>query len=421
MYKKITLKNGLRIITVPMKSTKTATVLALVGAGSKYEDKENNGISHFLEHMFFKGTKKRPNTLKIAETLDKIGGEFNAFTGKENTGYWAKVDSQYLDLALDWVSDMFLNSKIEEKEIKKEKGVIIEELKMYLDTPMIHIKDLWEQLLYGDQPAGWFIIGNQKNILKFKRKHFLDYQKNHYSAKNTIVCVAGNIDPKKTEQKVQNYFKKINSVIPKSKLKVIEKQNQPQSLIHFKKTDQTHLCLGVRGCNLFDERKYAQAVLSAILGGFMSSRLHISVRERQGLAYYIHTYSESDTDVGYLMTSAGINNQSVDKAIKLILKEYKAMKDKKINKEELQKTKDYLKGSLTLSLESSSAQASFCAFQESLSESILTLEEKCAKIDKVTREDVLSVAQDIFQSEKLNLALIGPFKNKKRFEKLLKL
>jgi len=421
MYQKTTLKNGLRIITVPMKNTQTATVLVLVGTGSKYETKDINGISHFLEHMFFKGTKKRPNTLKIAEAIDKIGGICNAFTGKEFTGYWAKVDSQHLDLALDWVSDMFLNSKLEEKEIKKEKGVIIEELNMYLDTPMIYIKDLWEKLLYGNQPAGWLIIGPRENILKFKRKHFLNYQKNHYSARNTIICVAGSINPKDTEKKIKKYFKSISTIIPEQKLKVKEKQNKPKRLVHFKKTDQTHLCLGVRGYDLFKPQKYAQAVLAAILGGFMSSRLHISVRERKGLAYYIHTYSENATDAGYLMTSAGINNQAVDKAISLILKEYKSLKSKRISQKELQKAKDYLKGTLTLSLELSDAQASFYAGQELLAQKTLTLKEKCAKIDKVTREDVLDIARDIFQPEKLNLALIGPFKNKKRFEKLLKI
>lgn len=421
MHKKTTLKNGLRIIVVPMRNTQTATVLVLVGAGSKYETKENNGISHFLEHMLFKGTKKRPNTLKIAETLDKIGGAYNAFTGKEYTGYWAKIDSQHLDLALDWVSDIFLNSKLEEKEIKKEKGVIIEELNMYLDTPMVYVKDIWEKLLYGDQPAGWLIIGEKENILKFKRKDFLDYQRSHYSAKNTIICVAGNINARDAKKKIKNYFKNIRTVVPEQELRVIEKQNKPKSLIHFKKTDQTHLCLGVRGYNLFEPQKYAQAVLAAMLGGFMSSRLHISVRERRGLAYYIHTFSESATDAGYLMTSAGVSNQSVEKAITLILKEYKSLKSKKISEKELQKAKDYLKGSLTLSLEPSNAQASFYATQELLSQKTLTLKEKCAKIDKVSRKDILEAAKDIFQPEKLNLALIGPFKNKTRFQQLLKL
>ena len=196
MYKKTTLKNGLRFIAVPMKNTKAVTVLVMLGTGSKYETKDLNGISHFLEHMFFKGTKKRPTTLKIAETLDRVGGDYNAFTSKEFTGYWAKVESKYLDLALDWVSDIFLNSKLEKKEIKREKGVIIEEINMYLDTPINYIGDLWEKLLYGNQPAGWSTIGEKKNILKFKREHFLNYLRNHYSGLNTVVCIAGDFNQK---------------------------------------------------------------------------------------------------------------------------------------------------------------------------------------------------------------------------------
>ena len=180
MFKKTVLKNGLKIITIPMRNTKAVTVLLLVGAGSKYEKKETNGLSHFLEHMFFKGTKKRPNTLKLIEPLDRVGGVYNAFTDKEYTGYWAKVRISHLDLVLDWVSDIYLNSKFEEKEIKREKGVIIEEMKMYLDTPIAYIKDLWEKLLYGDQPAGWLIIGEKENILRFKRKRLLNYRNNHY-------------------------------------------------------------------------------------------------------------------------------------------------------------------------------------------------------------------------------------------------
>ncbi|MCG2809696.1 MAG: insulinase family protein, partial [Candidatus Portnoybacteria bacterium] len=190
-YKKTTLKNGLRIITVPSKNTKTAAVLVLVGTGSKYETKDINGISHFLEHMFFKGTKKYPSTLKLIEPLDKIGGQYNAFTSEEYTGYWAKVDASHFDLALNWVSDIYLNSKIEEKEIKKERGTILQELNMYLDTPTRHVYDLWTNLLYGDQPAGWRIIGEEETIKSVQRAQFAQYLKDHYSSRNTIVAVAG--------------------------------------------------------------------------------------------------------------------------------------------------------------------------------------------------------------------------------------
>lgn len=421
MFKKNTLENGLRIITVPLKNTQSVTVLVLVGTGSKYETKEVNGISHFVEHMFFKGTRKRPNTLKIAETLDRVGGFYNAFTSKEITGYWAKVDSQHLNLALDWVSDILLNSKFEEKEMVKEKKVIIEEINMYLDMPMSYVHDLWERLLYGDQPAGWMITGEKETVAKIKRKNILGYLKNHYLAKNIIVCVAGNINSKITERKIKKYFRKIKTAIPKTKLKTIEKQGRSQSLIHFKETDQTHFCLGVRGYDLFHPLRHAQVVLATILGGNMSSRLFISVREKAGLCYYIRTSPENMTDTGYLVTQSGVDHKNVEKAIGLILKEYKIFKNKKVEESELQKAKDYLKGNLILSLESSDAQAGFYAGQELLEGEILTVKEKLREIDKVTAIDIQKVAKEIFNPQKLNLALIGPFKDKSKFGKLLKI
>lgn len=420
MYKKTTLKNGLRIITIPMKNTQAVSVLALVGTGSKYEDKNINGISHFLEHMFFKGTKKRPTALKVAETLDQIGGICNAFTGKELTGYWAKVDSKHLDTALDWVSDIFLNSKFEQKEINKERGVIIEEFNMYLDSPMAYIGDLWEKLLYGNQPAGWLTLGTKKNIEKFRKREFLNYLENHYSAKNTVVCVAGDVKTKDIEKKVKKYFKNIRTVVPKKKLKVIEKQKEPKVLIYYKKTDQAHIHLGVRAYDMFNNKKFAQAIIATVLGGFMSSRLFTSIREKRGLAYYVRAFSENATDTGYLVAKAGVDNHKVEKAIELILEEYEKLKEVKISEQELRKAKDYLKGTLTLSLESSDTKASFCAGQEVLRGEILTPQEKFAALEKVTSEQIREVAREIFTEERLNLALIGPFKNENKFKEILK-
>ena len=421
MYTKHTLANGLRIVTVPMKNTKAVTVLVLVGAGSEYEEKKNNGISHFLEHMFFKGTKKRPNTLAIAETLDRIGGQYNAFTGREYTGYWAKVDSKHLDLALDWVSDIFLNSNLEPQEIERERGVIMEEINMYLDTPIEHISDLWEELLYGNQPAGWPVIGRKEVIAKIKRENFINYLKEHYLAKNTVVIVAGDTEKIKSRKlKVKSYFANIKLGKPQPKEKVIDRQKAPMVLIHYKKTDQTHFYLGTRAYNIFDERKYALGLLAIILGGNMSSRLWISVREREGLAYYISTSAEAYTDHGYLATRAGIDNNRVEKAIEIILKEYKKITQEKISEAELKKAQDYIKGNTVLALESSDAVASFAGGQEILTNKILTPEEKFAKIEAVTVDDIYRVAKDIFKPEKLNLALIGPFKDRRKFEKLLK-
>lgn len=419
-YYKHTFKNGLRLVTVPMKNTKAVTVLVLVGTGSKYETKEINGISHFLEHMFFKGTKKRPNLLSIGETLDKVGGRYSAFTGREYTGYWAQVGSENLDLALDWVSDIFLNSKIDSKEIEKEKGVIIEEINMYLDMPMDYVGDLWTDLLYSNQPAGWRILGKKEIIKKLKRKNFIDYLNAHYSSKNTVIAIAGNIN-QDLENKIKNYFKNMNTKEPKVKKKVIEKQIKPRILVHHKKTDQTHLCLGVRGYDIFHKDRYVLDIISIILGRGFSSRLFVEMRAKQGLAYNIWTANHNETDAGYLFTQASVGNKRIDKAIQIILKNYKLIKNKKVDQKELRKAKNYIKGKSILAMEGSDEQAPFYGFQELLTNKILTLEQKFAKIEAVTANDIQRVAKDIFRPEKLNLALIGPFKDKQRFEKLLKL
>jgi len=422
LYKKTKLSSGLRIISVPIKNAKSATVLVLVGTGSKYETKDISGISHFLEHMFFKGTKNRPNTLQISEAIDSIGGEYNAFTSKEITGFYAKVAKEHFEKALEWISDLFLNSKFEAEELEREKGVIIEELNMYLDTPITYVSELWETLLYGDQPAGWRIVGEKETIKAFNKENLLDYYKSHYSASNTIICVAGDIG-NKAEVKVKKYFFATKKEKVISKVKVLEQQNQPEVLIHNKKTDQTHFCLGVRTFDLYDKRKYALALLAIILGGNMSSRLFIKVRERNGLAYSIHTSADSTTDTGYLVTQAGINPQNLEKAVGLILEEYKDIKNNKINEKELQKAKDYLKGTTSLSIDSSDSQASFHAVQELLEGKIVELNQKFKEIDKVSINDINKLAKEIFVPEKLNLALIGPVEEseKEKIRNLLKI
>jgi len=421
MFKKTTLKNGLRIITVPQKTTQAVTVLVLVGTGSKYERKKINGISHFLEHMFFKGTKKRPNLQAVSETLDKIGGIYNAFTSEEYTGYFAKVEASHFDLALDWVSDIFLNSTLPEKEIEKERGVIIEEINMYYDIPMNYVQILWQALLYGDQPAGWPVAGTKESVTKISRQDLINYLQSQYVASNTLVCLAGKFEKSSIIKKVKKHFLEIGFKKPKEKLKVIEKQTKPNLILHTRGTDQTHLCLGVRGYNLFHPQKYTLELLGTILGGMFSSRLSLIIRGELGIAYYISTSVESNTDSGYLVTQAGVDNKNIEKAISTILKEYKKISQKGVEKDELKKAKDYIKGKMALILETSDVQASFYGFQELLKKEILTSEEIYKKIDKITENDILKVAKDIFRPEKLNLALIGPFKDKKQFEKILML
>jgi len=420
MYKKTILKNGLRIITVPDKNTQAVTALALAKVGSKYESKEISGISHFLEHMFFKGTKKRPTPMAVVETLDKIGGEYNAFTGEEYTGYYAKVEASHFDLALDWVSDIFLNSTLPAEEVKKEKGVIVEEINMYLDNPMFYVQTLWRKLLYGDQPAGWDIAGTKSTVRAISQKQLFDYREKHYTASNSLICIAGKIDEKIAIKEVKKYFSKLDKGKKINKPRVEEKQDKPKLLAHFKATDQTHLCLGVRGYSLFHPQRYVFQFVATVLGGMMSSRLFMEVREKLGLAYYISTAIESDPDTGFLITRAGVDNKNVDKAIQAILKEYKKISQELVNPKEIKKNKDYIKGKMALSLEASDALASFYSGQELLKNEILTPQEIFKEIDKVNAKDILTVAKDIFQPEKLNLALIGPFKDKKRFENLLK-
>jgi predicted Zn-dependent peptidase len=397
------------------------TLLVLVGAGSKYEKKDINGISHLLEHLFFKGTKKRPHTLDIAKELDRVGGLYNAFTSKELMGFWAKVDSKHFDLSCDIISDMLFNSLFKEKEIEKEKKTIIEEINMYLDTPQTFVLDLWERVLYGDQPAGWLTIGEKEIVKKISRQGILNYFKNQFGAKNVVISLAGNFKEKEVIPKLNKFFKKFKKIKTLSKKIVIEQQKSPQILLQTKETDQTHLTLGARAYDIFSPKKYPLAVLANLLGGIMSSRLFIKIREKRGMAYYVRTMAENYTDTGYLVTHAGIDNKRVEGAIKIILKEYKKLREKKVPKEELQKAKDNLKGHLYLSLETSDAWAVYLGAQEILRRKISTPEEECKMIDKVSQDDILKVARDIFRPNKLNLALIGPFKDKSKFKKLLKL
>ncbi len=423
MFHKTILKNGLRIITAYQKAGQAVTVLVLVATGSKYEKKENSGISHFLEHILFKGTKKRPSSLAVSERLDRVGGIYNAFTSEEYTGYFAKVAPEHFDLALDWVSDIYLNSLLPKKEIEKEKGVIIEEINMRYDNPMSYVQILWNKLLYGDQPAGWDIAGTKETVAGVNRQKLLTYLQNQYTASNTVICLAGKINSLIAKRKAEGFFSKISDTQPFEKLKVVEKQNQAQSLLYSRKTGQINFCLGVRGYNLFHPQRYIFEILGVILGGMMSSRLFVEIREKLGIAYYIRTSVVSDSDTGFLVTQAGVENKNTAKAILTILKEYKKISQKKISPSELKKAKEYIKGKTALLLEASDDLACFYGFQELLKKEILTPKQFYAEIDKVGLADILRVSQDIFQSSKLNLTALGPFKNrdKEKFQRLLKL
>ena len=407
------------MILVPQPSSLATTVLTLVEAGSKYETKEINGLSHFLEHMYFKGTAKRPKAINIAGELDQMGAEYNAFTSQEWTGYFAKVQAKDAERALDIISDIYLNSIFDAAEIEKEKGVIIEELNMYEDTPMRKVHDLIMEVLYGDQPAGWDVGGRKEVIQKLTKEDFLKYRSEHYVGKATLVVVAGAIDEKKLLPKIEEYFKGISIGDKTEKNKTIEKQEKPQVLVKFKESDQTHLVLGCRAFDAFDERRFALEVLGDILGGGMSSRLFQRVREEMGAAYYVRAGADLLSDHGYFAVSAGVDHKKLKDVIKAILNELSKISKDSISEQELKRAKDHLSGSLILNLETSDELAMFYGGQDILKRSAMTPEETLAKINAVTTKDVVAVAQDIFQNDKLNLALIGPYKNADEFKEIL--
>lgn len=420
-YKRTTLKNGLRVITIPMPSMQSATVLVLVGAGSRYETQKNNGISHFLEHMAFKGTQKRPTPLDITSLIDGIGGESNAFTGKETTGYYIKAQATHVELALDILSDMLQHSLFDEKEIEKEKGVIIEEINMYEDTPMRKLGDIYEQLLYGDTPMGWDIAGTKDVIRNTTREDFLSYMQSLYSADNMTVVVAGGIDSDHVEKLVEKYFGDMPRFATITAEKATEDQTVPASLLKPKQTEQVHIALGVRTIPLDHPDRYALDVLAAIMGGGMSSRLFHEVREKRGLAYYVRTSSDNYTDVGTLVTSAGVDPQRVDEALKVIIEQYGLMqKPGNITEAELTRAKELLKGHFVLGIEDTEAVSDFFARQEILERKIETPDEVLKNVSAVTMADINRVAEE-YLKRPLNLAVIGNFPEDKDFKSLLKL
>ncbi len=419
-YTKKVLKNGLRIITVPMKSNPTVTVLVLVEAGSKYENRENNGISHFLEHMCFKGTKKRPTAFDIAKELDSVGSQYNAFTSHEYTGYWVKSDYKNLYTTLDVVSDMYLNPIFPEKEIEKEKGVIIEEINMYNDMPKQIVEEEFYKLLYGDQPAGWPVGGPKENIHKIQRRDFIDYRNKHYVASATTVIIAGNINEKDVLKKITNIFRNISKYKKEEKKKVFESQVAPQINLFYKDTDQTHIILGVRSFNIYNKYNPVIRVLRGVLSSGFSSRLFKKMRDEMGICYYVHAGNDELTDHGVFYVSAGVDSKRVKEAIVAILEELKKLKVKLVDKDELDKVKRSLIGRLNLGLESSDSIASFYGGQEILKEKIKTSEDIVKEIKAVTAEEIKFIAERIFRNERLNLAIVGKFKDKKEFLNVLK-
>lgn len=410
-YTKKTLANGMRVLTVPMKDTKSLTLLVLFGTGSKYETKEHNGISHFLEHLFFKGTKSRPRAGEVNRALDDIGAEHNAFTSKELTGYWVKAASRHFSTALDIVSDILLEPLFKAEEIERERGVIFQEMSMYVDTPMRRIGEVFENLLYGDQPAGWETIGTAEALSRLGRSDFLRYWRSQYVGSNAVVIVAGSIKEREAGEAIADVFSHIKKGRAEEKKKAKEAQKSPAAKIEYKDTDQTHVIVGARGYTMYDEERFAASLLATILGGKTSSRLWQEIRERHGLAYALHAESENYTDTGYLAVYAGVPHQKLKEVVRRIAAAFKKVREGGVSQSELKRAKDFYRGHFAIGLESSDEVASFFSTQELFRKCCMTPDELLQKIDAVRVDDIEKVAHEMFRPEKVNVAVIGPHRN----------
>ena len=415
------MKSGLRIIAAPLKDNLTVTVLVMVEAGSKYERPDESGLSHFLEHMCFKGTINRPTSLDISHELDSLGAENNAFTSFEYTGYYAKANPKHTDKLIEIISDLYLNPVFPEKEIEKEKGVIIEEMNMYEDLPQRKAQEVFLNLLYGTQPAGQTILGDRKVIKNAKRKDFMNYRKKHYVPSSTLVVVAGDINPRSVINSVEKHFEALEDGRKSGKARVKEKQARPQIKLHHKKTDQTHVVLGMRTFGARDKRNPALWVLSTILGEGMSSRLFQKLREEMGVCYYVRSSVEEFTDHGYLSVSAGVDKRRAVRAVEAIVGELRRLRDEAIAPSELEKAKEYIVSHLYMGLESSDSVAVFVADQEIIKGRIRYPKDIEKAIRKVTVEEVRKIANEIITDKRLNLAIVGNVKKVAPLSAVLKI
>lgn len=412
-----TLKNGLKILLIDTESFPTVTALVMVGAGSRYERKDNNGVAHFFEHMAFKGSKKYKTSFEISSAIEGIGGVFNAFTSKDHTGYWIKATTEHTHTLLDVLSDMILHPLLEADEIEREKGVIVEEINMYEDMPARKVGDIFEEIMYKGSPLGYDIAGTKETVQSFNRLTFTDYIEQLYHPNNAVVVLAGGFGFESDNSKLktlktyieQKFGEWTNKKISPS-IKYTNTQKSPLLHIRHKKTEQVHVCIGFKTFSFTDERKYALQVLAAVLGGGMSSRLFMEVRERRGLCYYISTGRELYADIGSIVTQAGIRNdkKKIQEAIDVILAEHMKIAKGKVTSEEIAKAKELLKGRYLLSLEDSMNIATMFGTKYILEGEVADTKKTIERIEKITKKDIVALAQQIFTPAGLVCALIGP-------------
>ena len=418
VFERQTLDNGLRVLTAPMPTAQSVSCFVMLAAGSRYETRESSGIAHFAEHMFFKGTERRPTARNLAGEVDSIGGEFNAFTGKEYTAYYVRCAAEHRDVALDVIVDMLRNSKFDAGEIDREKGVIIEEMNMYFDTPRDFVDGVYEELVYGDHPLGWDIIGRKETVQGATRGSFLEYTGHWYKPSRMVVGVGGRIGDDLVGR-IAELFGDLEDAPTGAPLPALISPNGSRVKVHTKASDQAHVCLGVRSRPIADPDRYVLMVLSTVLGGGMSSRLFTEVRERRGLAYYVFATNHAYTDAGSLYAQAGVDIERIDDAVETVAAELRKIAAEAVPDEELLKAKSFAKGRFALQIESPHGLIMFGLRREVLEGQAPEPDEVVAGIEAVTAEDVQRAARDLIDDGALRLAVIGPFDDADRFEQLL--
>jgi len=411
--KPTTLKNNIPAFIIPSGGTDAVTVLVLIKVGSRYEKESINGASHFIEHLMFKGTKKYPKAEDISRALDSVGAEYNAYTGKDVTGYWIKVDKRHVDLAVNLLHDMLGNSTFKAAEMNRERKVIMEEINMYHDNPMMHIDELLEGVMFDGSTLGWDIAGDHKRMKSMTRKAVLDFKDEYYVPERMVVAVSGAVDSK-TKTKLNKTFGSISSskkeALDFEAHEFFDRDDDSRVALQYKKTRQVQIALGFPSYHRGEKEVIAAKLLSVILGGSMSSRLFSSVREKKGLCYFIRASLSTYEDTGMFVVQSGLDQSRLPLAGKTIMKELRDIVKNKVSAKELNRAKDYLSGKTVLGLENSSAKAEWFAKQQLYLGESLTSDEKLAQYKKVTPAQIQAVAKKIFDTDRMCVAGIGPFK-----------
>ena len=420
MYKKVTLDNGLRLITAAMPHTRSVAINFFIGAGSRYETDKQAGISHFIEHVCFKGTEKRPTSTEIATVIEGVGGMLNAGTDKELTIYWCKVAQPHFASALDVMADILLNSKFDPAEIEKERQVIIEEINMSLDYPAQRVSMLIDEIMWPGHPLGRDIAGSRESVAAITREMMLDYLARQYQPAKTVLAIAGAINHQETADAVNKATAGWAKQLPPARYKPYKSKNGRRVLIEKRDTEQTQLCLALPGLSIIHPDRFKLDLLNIILGEGMSSRLFIEIRDKLGLAYSIQSYAEHFLDTGAMAISAGVDNKNLAVAVKAILEELARLKES-IPEAELNKAKELFKGRILLRMEDSRSVSGWTGSQEILTGQILTVDEVIAIVDAITAKELKKVAGELLVGERLHLAAVGPIDPDRNWEDLLKL